>query len=336
MKIRRTFQTIDTHTGGEPTRTVVGGIPVIPGETMSEKMLYLKDNCDWIRKVLMNEPRGNDVMSGAILTTPCTKGADIGVIYTEVGCYLPMCGHDTIGVSTALVESGMVPVAEPYTFINLDTPAGLVRVKVLVKDGVAKEVSFINVPSFVMKRDVEIDVKGYGLVKFDISYGGNVYAIVPAERFGVVIAPENASKLIEVSYKLRSAIKDQVEICHPEKPYINEVTHIEFYGPPTVKGAHQKNAVTIPPGAAIDRSPCGTGTSAKLALMYSKGEIKIGEEFVYESIIGSIFKGKVVEETVEGGLPAIVPEITGSAYITGMHTFMIDPDDPFQEGFVLS
>ena len=334
MKIRRAFQTIDSHTVGEPTRTIVGGIPVIPGSTMSEKMLYLRDEADWIRQVLMYEPRGNEVMSGAVLTTPCTPGADIGVIYIEVGGYLPMCGHDTIGVSTALVEAGMVPVSEPYTHINLDTPAGLVKVKVLVSDGVAKEVSFTNVPSFVMKKDVTVDVPEYGKITLDISYGGNVYAILPAERVGLTVAPENSRKLIAAAAPVKKAVNEQVKICHPEKSYINEVTHVEFYGPPSVKGASVKNAVVIPPGA-IDRSPCGTGTAAKMALMHARGQLAIGEEFVHESIIGSIFKCRILEETTESGIPAIVPEVTGSAYITGMHTFFIDPDDPFPRGFQL-
>lgn len=336
MRFRRAFQTIDTHTGGEPTRTVVGGIPVIPGNTMSEKMMYLKDNCDWIREMLMHEPRGNDVMSGAILTTPCMPEADIGVIYTEVGCYLPMCGHDTIGVCTALVEAGMVEVTEPITNIKLETPAGLVNVAVEVKDYVAKSAAFVNIPSFVMAQDIDVEVPGYGKIRLDVSYGGNPYAIVAAEKFGLTVEPKNADKLIEIAKLVRAAVDEQHPIKHPdpELSYINTCTHVEFYGPPTHPEAHAKNAVVILPGA-IDRSPCGTGSSAKLALMYAKGELKIGETFVHESIIGSLFHCKIVDTTEVAGIPAVIPEIKGSAYITGMHTFVIDPDDPFPYGFTL-
>lgn len=336
MRIRRAFQTIDTHTGGEPTRTVVGGIPVIPGNTMSEKMLYLKGNCDWIREMLMHEPRGNDVMSGAILTTPCDPEADIGVIYTEVGCYLPMCGHDTIGVATALVEAGMVEVTEPVTTIKLETPAGLINVRVEVKDSVAKSAAFTNVASFVMARDIDLDVPGYGKIRLDVSYGGNPYAIVAAQKFGLTVEPKNAARLIEIAKLVRAAVDEQHPVSHPDPglSYIDKCTHVEFYGPPTHPEAHAKNAVVIFPGA-IDRSPCGTGSSAKLALMHAKNELKVGETFVHESIIGSLFYCKILETTEVAGIPAVIPEIKGSAYVTGMHTFVIDPDDPFPYGFQL-
>jgi len=303
---------------------------------MSEKMIYLRDNVDWIRTTLMQEPRGNDVMSGAILTTPCLPDADIGVIYTEVGCYLPMCGHDTIGVCTALVETGMVDVTEPITRIKLETPAGLIDVSVEVEDGRAKSAAFLNVPSFVMARDIEVEIPEYGKIKLDVSYGGNPYAIVAAERFGLVIEPKNAGKLIAIAQLVRAAVDAQHPIQHPdpELSYINSCTHVEFYGPPTHPEAHCKNAVIILPGA-VDRSPCGTGSAAKLALMFARGEIGIGETFVHESIVGSVFHCKVVSTTEVAGIPAIIPEIKGNAFITGMHTFMIDPDDPFKHGFNL-
>ena len=334
MRARRAFQTIDTHTVGEPTRTVVGGIPVIPGKTMVEKMTHLKENCDWIRKVLTHEPRGNDVMAGVILTTPCEPEADIGVIHFEGGCYQPMCGHNTIGVSTTLIEAGLVEVKEPYTHIVLDTPAGIVRVKVKVEDGVAKEVSLVNIPSFVLERDFTVDVPGFGNLTMDISYGGNMYALMASKQIGLDVSPQNARKLIDAYRIIIEAINAKKIFAHPEKPFITGVHHIEFFSEPTVPGAQAKNAVVFPPGA-IDRSPCGTGSAAKLALLYAKGLLKKDEEFRHESIIGSIFKCKVIEETKVASLPAVVTEITGSAYITGMHTFLIDPEDPFPEGFEL-
>jgi proline racemase len=334
MRFKRMFSTVDTHTAGEPTRTIIGGIPYLPGKTVSEKMLYLRDNEDWIRKILMFEPRGNDVMSGAVLTEPCMDGADIGVIYMEVGGYLPMCGHDTIGVSTALIETGMIKPVEPFTCINLETPAGLVRVRVRVEDGVAKEVTFTNVPAFVFARDLEVEVPDCGRISLDIAYGGNYYAIVKASDCGLNVSKDQAKKLVEVGNRIKDAVNRKVRVYHPEKSFIDEVTHVEFSDAPLQPEATMRNAVVIPPGA-IDRSPCGTGTSAKMASLYAKGKLKLQEEFVHESIIGTIFKGRVLEETKVGQFDAVIPEITGRAYVTGMHTFVIDPDDPLTEGFQL-
>jgi len=335
MRIGRVFSTIDTHTGGEPTRTIIGGLPYIPGKTVVDKMKYLRDCMDWVRTALMFEPRGHSVMSGAILTEPTHPEADIGVVFIETGGYLPMCGHDTIGVSTALVETGMVTVKEPVTHIALETPAGLSRVKVDVENGVAKAVTFRNIASFVFAEGVGVDVPKFGKIKMDISYGGNPYAIVPADSVGLKICPENASKLIENGRIIRDAVNAQVRVQHPEKDFINSCTHVEFYGKPTTSGAHAKNAVFFADGG-IDRSPCGTGTSAKLATLYSKGKLKLNEEFVHESIIGSIFRARAVEETKVGPYDAIIPEVTGSAHIMGINQLFIDPDDPHRNGFLLS
>lgn len=334
MRIGRVFSTIDTHTGGEPTRTIIGGLPYIPGKTVVDKMKYLRDHMDWVRTALMFEPRGHSVMSGVVLTEPTRPEADIGVVFIETGGYLPMCGHDTIGVSTALVETGMVKVEEPVTHIALDTPAGLTRVKVDVENGVAKAVTFRNIPSFVFAADVEVDVPGFGKIKMDVSYGGNPYAIVPADAVGIEICPENASKLIQHGRVIRDAVNAQVKIQHPEKDFIDSCTHVEFYGEPTTPGAHVKNAVFFADGG-IDRCPCGTGTSAKVATLYAKGQLKLNEEFVHESIIGSIFRARAVEETKVGPYAAIVPEVTGSAHIMGLSQLLIDPDDPHKNGFLL-
>ncbi|HHW19441.1 MAG TPA: proline racemase [Firmicutes bacterium] len=334
MRFERMITAIDTHTGGEPTRTIIGGFPRIPGKTVSEKMIYLRDHMDWLRTMLMHEPRGHSVMSGAILTEPSDPRANIGVIYIESGGYLPMCGHDTIGCCTALVETGMVPVTEPVTEITLETPAGLVTAKVQVEGNIARSVTFTNIPAFVYLQDVKVDVPGFGSVTLDIAYGGNFYAIVEAKRFGLTIAPGNAKEIVRIGRAIKDAVNSKMTIQHPEKPFIQGLTHVEFYGPPTHPEAHAKNAVLITHDA-IDRSPCGTGTSAKLAVLYSKGEISIGEEFVHESIIGTIFRARIIAETEVAGFKAVVPEITGSAYITGIHQFVVDPDDPLKDGFLL-
>lgn len=334
MRLKRIFTSIDSHTAGNPTRTIIGGLPYVPGKTVSEKMLYLKNEQDWIRQALMFEPRGNEVMSGCVLTEPCDPMADIGVIYIEVDGYLPMCGHDTIGVSTALIESGIIEPKEPITRINLDTPAGLVKVDVSVKDNVAKEVTFTNIPSFCFAKDKGIMVEGFGKVNTDISYGGNFYVIVSAEDFGLDLIPENKNRIIEVGRVIRKSVNEQVDVYHPEKSFIKGVTHVMFTGTPNLEGSDVKNTVVLYPGS-IDRSPCGTGCSARLAAFYAKKEIGMNEPIVFESIINTIFKGKIVGEAKVGEFDAIIPQITGQAFITGMNTWIIDPEDPLQNGFML-
>jgi proline racemase len=246
-----------------------------------------------------------------------------------------MCGHDTIGLCTALIETGMIKPVEPCTLITLDIPAGLVKVSARVKNGVVKEVTFRNIPSFVFRQDADIEVPGLGTITMDIAYGGNYYAILRAEDVGLRIRPEYTGDIVRVANLIRDAVNSQVKVFHPEKDFIHQVTHVEFSAPPTDPGAHLKNAVVIPNGS-IDRSPCGTGSSAKLAVLYAKGMLHLDQEFIHQSIIGSLFRCRVTAETKVGGLPAVIPEVTGSAYITGMHTFVIDPDDPLPEGFKLS
>jgi len=334
MRFSRLISTIDTHTEGEPTRTVIGGIPRIPGKTMGEKMVYFRDNLDALRRTLMFEPRGHGVMSGAILTEPCDPRADVGVIYIETGGYLPMCGHDTIGCCTALVEAGMVPVREGITDIRLDTPAGLVTAQVLVKDGAAREVTFRNIPSFLYMRDARVRLPGGRDVTMDIAYGGNFFGILDARQVGLEIRPERAGDIIRIANMIREATYEQIRVVHPENPIIDRMTHVEFYGEPTQPGADVRNAVVFPPGQ-IDRSPCGTGTSARLAALHARGELAVGQEFVHESILGNVFRARIVEETLVGGLKAVVPEVTGSAWVTGINSWVIDPDDPLKNGFLL-
>ncbi|PIC79754.1 proline racemase [Sporosarcina sp. P18a] len=333
MKYQRVFTTLDTHTGGNPTRTLISGMPPLQGNTMSEKMLYMQREYDWIRRFLMNEPRGHGVMSGAIMTDPCHPDADVGVIYIETGGYLPMCGHDTIGFCTALIETGMIEVREPYTMIKVDTPAGLVDVTVKVEKGVAKEVTFVNVPSFLLKT-VELDVEDVGHVVCEIAYGGNFYGIVDARKLDLQLTEENGASLISKGIKIRNAINATEEIIHPEFPFINGLTHIEFYTDPTHPEADLKNTVIVPPGG-IDRSPCGTGTSAKLATLHSKNELKVDERFVYESIVGTLFTARILEEVTVGGVAGVIPEVTGSAWIMGMHRFYYNEKDPLREGYLL-
>lgn len=334
MKFSRYIHAIDSHTMGEPTRVVVGGVPNIPGKTLPEKKAYLEENMDYLRRAIMHEPRGHNDMFGSILLQPVSDEADIGIIFMDGGGYLNMCGHGTIGASTIAIESGMVPKVEPYTELTLEAPAGLIRVKAAIENGKVKEVSFRNVPAFLYKEDVKINVPEIGEITLDISFGGSFFAIVDAKQLGIKITPENATKLKDIGLKIRDIVNKEIEIQHPTLKHIKTVDLVEIYDEPTNPEATLKNVVVFGEGQ-VDRSPCGTGTSAKMATLFAKGKLKEGELFVYESIIGTMFKGRVVGTTKVGDFDAVIPEITGSAYITGFNTFVIDEDDPMKYGFSL-
>ncbi len=335
MKFSKGLDIIDSHTMGEPNRTVIGGLPPIYGNTMAEKKEYLESNLDYIRTAIMHEPRGHNDMFGSIITQATMAEADLGIIFMDAGGYLNMCGHGTIGAATIAVETGMVEVIEPITEIVFEVPAGLVETSVRVKDGRVQDVSMKNVASFLYKRDLEIEVPGIGNVVFDISFGGSFFAIVKDSELGISIEPENSSEILEKAMKLRNIINKEIEVQHPTNPHIKTVDLVEIYGEPKSPGADLQNVVVFGSGQ-IDRSPCGTGTSAKMATLYAKGKLGIDEDFIYESIIGTRFTGRVLEETEVGGLKAIIPEITGSAYITGFNKIVIDENDPVKHGFLLN
>jgi proline racemase len=334
MKSLRTVSTVETHTEGMPTRVVTSGIGEIPGATMFEKRLYFIEHLDYWRQWLMFEPRGHSAMSGAILQKPTRPDADWGVIYIEVSGCLPMCGHGTIGVATALVEKKLVPVVEPVTTIRLDTPAGLVTVDVAVEDGRAKNVTLINVPSFSYALDQEVDVPGLGNLKYDMAYGGNFYAIVPIDRVKIEFLRENGQKFLDLGLKISDAINEQNRPVHPDNPDIAICHHIDFISPGNQGPLHWRNAMAIHPGW-FDRSPCGTGTSARLAQMVARGEFKDGDVLINESWIGSHFEGRVKEHTKVGEFDAIIPMITGRAWVMGESTWMLDVNDPFPNGFIV-
>jgi len=335
MRFKKMLTAVDSHTGGNAERVVIGGVPPIPGNTMLEKLRFVHHNWDHLRTFLCHEPRGHGNMYASLLTPPTVPEAQFGVLYLEPGGYATMCGHGTIAICTVLVEMGLVEAHEPVTEIVLDTPAGPVRTQVDVKNGEATAVTIRNVPSFLYRPDVGVNVPGLGIVKVDIAYGGNFFAILPAESVGVVIHPENASKITAVGTEVWRAVNEQVEIRHPEKPEINCVNYTEFSTAATHPQATMKNAVVAPP-TGIDRSPCGTGTSAKMATLWAKGKLGLNEEFVHESIVGSLFYGRLVEETKVGPFRAAVPTIKGSAWITGIQQFVLAPDDPFPAGFLLA
>ena len=333
MRAARAFTAVDSHTEGMPTRVVTGGVPALPGATMLERKLRFEAERDDLRLLLMREPRGHGAMSGAILQPPTRPDADWGVLYIEVSGCLPMCGHGTIGVATVLVETGMVEVTEPETTIRLDTPAGLVQARVQVAEGRATAVTLRNVPAFVHERDASVDVPGLGRVTYDMAFGGNFYALVDAASVGLEPVPERAQELIGAGAAIMAAIEAAGAPVHPEDDRLRGCRHVVFHAP-GADGANARAATSIHPGW-LDRSPCGTGTSARLAQLHAAGALATGEPFVNESVIGTRFTGRLAEETEVAGQRAVVPEITGRAWITGMGQYLLDPDDPFPAGFAL-
>ncbi|MFL4909849.1 proline racemase family protein [Streptomyces sp. MMS24-I2-30] len=333
MRTRHVFHAVDSHTEGMPTRVITGGVGVIPGATMAERRLHFIEHLDHLRTLLMYEPRGHASMSGAILQPPTRPDADFGVLYIEVSGVLPMCGHGTIGVATVLVETGMVPVADTTT-VRLDTPAGLVTVDVHVEDGAAKSATLTNVPAYCAGLDRKADVPGYGTVTYDLAFGGNFYAFVELDALGLPFDRSRKDDLLAAGLAIMDAINASPDRpVHPEQPEIAGVKHVYLAAPGS--DAHRsRHAMAIAPGW-FDRSPCGTGTSARMAQLHARGALPLHRDFVNESFIGTEFTGRLVAETEVRGIPAVVPRITGRAWITGTAQYFLDPDDPFPGGFLL-
>jgi proline racemase len=325
------YSAVDSHTEGMPTRVVTGGIGVIPGATMNERRLHFIEHLDHIRKLLVNEPRGHAAMSGAILQPPTRPDADYGVLFIEVSGCLPMCGHGTIGVATVLVETGMVDVVEPVTVVRLDTPAGLVVATVAVRDGHAESVTIENVPAYCERLDEVLVVPGLGDVPYSLAFGGNFYAMVDLDDIGLPFDRAAGPRILDAGLRIMDAINSQAPPRHPEIDGVDHCHHVEFIAPGS-DAAHSRHAMAIHPGW-FDRSPCGTGTSARMAELWARGELALGADFVNESFIGSSFTGRLVRETTVAGIPAVIPTVTGRAWITAIGQYVLDPTDPFPEGF---
>lgn len=332
MRARRTIQAVDSHTEGMPTRVVTGGVGRIPGATMNDRRLYAMEHLDGLRGFLMNEPRGHAAMSGALLQPPARDDADWGVVFIEASGFLPMCGHGTIGVATVLVETGMVEVIEPVTEIRLDVPAGLVIARVRVEDGRAVDVTIENVPAFVDRLDSRIDVPGLGEIAYSVAFGGNYYALVDLDQVGLPFDRARQADILSAGLVIMDAINEQAPPMHPALEGANHVHHVEFIAPGS-DAVRSRHAMAIHPGW-FDRSPCGTGTSARMAELHARGELALNVDFVNESFIGTEFTGRLVGETSVGDLPAVVPTITGRAWVTGLGQYLLDEHDPFPEGFV--
>jgi len=325
------FSCLDGHTCGNPVRLVKEGAPVLMGETMSERRLDFLKNHDWIRKALMFEPRGHDVMSGSILYPSTRDDCDTAILFIEVSGCLPMCGHGTIGTVTMAIENGLVTPSKAGE-LALDAPAGKVVARYEQNGRFVESVRITNVPSYLAATDVKVDVPGMGELAFDIAYGGNYYAILEPQKNFAGLESMSAGDVLQLSPIVRKLLNDRIQPVHPENETIRGVSHVMWTGKPRDKRAHARNAVFYG-DKAIDRSPCGTGTSARMAQLAAKGKLKMGDDFVHESIIGSLFDGRVEAAAKVGNHDAIVPSISGWARQYGINTILVDDRDPFAHGF---
>lgn len=330
--MRHILPCIETHTCGEPTRILT--VFNIPGPTMAAKQDHVRRNLDHLRQTLIREPRGHRHMFGAILTAPVEPGSACGVIWFDNQDYLDGCGHATIGVGVALVETGMVPHVGPYAEFCMDAPSGRLELRVKTEAGAARETSFRNVPAFSLMRDAAIEVPGIGRLTIDVAYGGNFFGIVKAQEVGIEIAPENMSRIAALGLRIREAANQQLDVRHPADPQVAGIRLITFVGP-SRRGARYVNTHVFGNGS-VDRSPGGTATSALLAHLYASGELQVGEEITAEGIAGGFFRGRIVDTRQVGGRPAVIPEVTGPAFVTGYHQFVVDPEDPFARGFEMN
>ena len=333
------ISTLDAHAAGEPLRIVTGGVPELVGDTILERRRYMREHLDHVRRSLMWEPRGHYDMYGCILTPPVSAGADFGVLFMHNEGYSTMCGHGVIALVTALIETGAFPARGERTAVNLDTPAGLVRATAqLGADGRVQRVSFLNVPSFVYARDVALRVPGFGGVELDIVFGGAFYAVLPAERLGLAVVPAERALLVDAARAVERAVNDAISIVHPMEPDLGFLYGAILTGPPEdPEGGHHSRNICVFADAEVDRSPTGTGVSGRVALLHARGELGPGEEILVESILGrdSVFGGRVAELTHVGPYEAVVPEVSGTGFITGRSEFLVDPRDSLRHGFLI-
>lgn len=329
--MRSTFFCIDGHTAGNPVRLVSGGAPVLRGATMAERRLDFMERFDWIRTSLCFEPRGHDMMSGGFLYPPTNLDAEVGILFIETSGCLPMCGHGTIGIITFGLENGLIRPRTPGA-LDVEVPAGLLRVTYTQSGDRVTSVRIRNVPSYLAAKDIDIDVPGFGRLKLDVSYGGNYYAIIEPQGPYTGLDMLGAARIVELSAVVRRLVREKLKPVHPLEPSINGVSHVLWADAPKGQGAHARNAVFYG-DKAIDRSPCGTGTSARMAQLAARGKLQAGDTFVHESYIGSRFVGRVEERVRLGDHEAIIPSIEGSAVATGINTIWVDEADPFWRGF---
>lgn len=346
MRLSNMITAVDAHAAGEPGRVIIGGVLDVPGETMFEKMVYLRDHRDDLRKRMLREPRGYPALCCNLVLPPTHPDADAGFVIMEQVEYPPMSGSNTLCTATVLLETGMIPMREPVTEFTLEAPAGLVRIRAECANGKVKSVTFRNVPAFAVHLDAPVEVPNLGTVAVDVAYGGMFYVITEAAPLGLRLTPDEGRDIVRLGEMIKAATREQLPVVHPENPGIVGVTIAQFSAPPTLPDAAMKNTVVVSSGeldwskpdswtGILDRSPCGTGTCAKMATLHARGRLGLQKDFVHEGILGTVFTGRLVEETQVGPYSAVVPTITGQAWIYALTQYVLDAEDPFTEGFTV-
>lgn len=347
MRVSKVVHAVDTHVCGEPGRVIVGGVLDVPGSTMFEKMRYLETEADDLRLRMLREPRGYPAANCNLILPPTHPEAQAGYVIMEQVEYPGMSGTNTIAVATVLIETGMVASTEPVTKLVLESPAGLIRVRAEVTNGKVKRVKFENVPAFAVHLDAALEVPELGTVKVDVAYGGMFYVIADADQLGLSLSPDEAADAVRVGEMIKAACQEQLpEPVHPQNQGIRGVTIGQLSAPPIGEGSDRRNTVIVSTGkldwnrpltwtGALDRSPCGTGTCAKMAALWAKGQLPLDQDFVHEGILGTTFTGRLVRETRLGDVSAVVPTLAGTAWITGFAQYVVDPEDPFPNGFTV-
>ena len=346
MRLDRMITAVDAHACGEPGRVIVGGVLDVPGATMFEKKTYLEQSADGLRTLMLREPRGYPALCCNLVLPPTRPEADAGFVIMEQVEYPPMSGSNIICVVTVLIETGMVSVHEPVTELILEAPAGLMPVRAEVSNGKVTNVTFENVPAFATHLDATVEVPELGEVRVDVAYGGMFYVIADAAQFGLSLVPDEGARIARIGEMVKAATREQLPVVHPENEGISGVTISQISGPASCDGADRRNAVVVSMGTldwdrpetwtgVLDRSPCGTGTCAKMAALYAKGELPLEHDFVHESVLGTVFTGRLLREARVGSHTAVVPTLSGRAWITGFSQYVVDSEDPFPEGFTV-
>jgi len=346
MRLDEVIRAVEVHAGGEPGRVIVGGVHDVPGATMLEKRNHLWREGDRLRRLMLREPRGYPALCANVLLPPTTAEADAGYVIMEQAEYPAMSGSNTICTATVLINERLVKVTEPITELVLEAPAGLIRVSAAVRHGTATAITFENVPAFVHRLDVPVEVPQVGTIDVDVAWGGMFYALTDASALGFRLTPDEGRDLVRVGEMIKAAAREQIPVAHPEQPELAGISIMEWTGPPSVPGADAKNTVVVSSGTldwdrpesftgVLDRSPCGTGTCARMAVLHARRQLPIGQDFVHEGILGTTWNGRLLRVTTIGPYTAVVPQLTGSAWITGHAEYWVDADDPFPDGFTV-